>query len=88
MGTDFMIDKLTNAKIYGVGRNGQEIEISIGFLNNDASLSVSPSLAGSTLTLEAKFTEMTMREIIDNTEIFDAEPSEELNIFLEQFVKE
>lgn len=88
MGTDFIIDKLTNAKIYGVCRNDQEIEMSISFLNNDASISVSPSLAGSTLTLEAKFTEMMMREIIDNTESFDAEPSEELNTFLEQFVKE
>lgn len=88
MGTDFIIDKLTNAKIYGVCRNGQEIEMSVSFLNNDASMSVSPSLTGSTLTLEAKFTEIMMREIIDNTESFDTEPSEELNTFLEQFAKE
>lgn len=88
MGTDFIIDKLTNAKIYGVCRNGQEIEMSISFLNNDASISVSPSLTGSTLTLEAKFTELMMREVVDNTESFDTEPSEELNTFLEQFVKE
>lgn len=88
MGTDFIIDKLTNAKIYGVCRNGQEIEMSISFLNNDASISVSPSLTGSTLTLEAKFTELMMREVVDNTESFDTEPSEELNTFLEQFAKE
>ena len=31
MGTDFIIDKLTGAKIYGMCRNGQEIEISIDF---------------------------------------------------------
>lgn len=88
MGTDFIIDRLTNAKIYGVCRNGQEIEMSVNFLNNDASMSVSPSLAGSTLTLEAKFTELMMREVVDNTESFDTEPSEELDTFLEQFVKE
>ena len=64
------------------------LEMSVNFLNNDASMSVSPSLAGSTLTLEAKFTEIMMREIIDNTESFDTEPSEELNTFLEQFAKE
>lgn len=88
MGTDFIIDKLTNAKIYGVCRNGQEIEMSINFLDNDASLSVSPSLAGSKLTLEAKFTELLMREVVDNTDSFDAESSEELDTFLEQFTKE
>lgn len=88
MGTDLIIDKLTNAKIYGVCRNGQEIEMSIDFLNNSASLSVSPSLEGSTLTLEGKFTEIMMREIIDSTDNFDTEPSEELDTFLEQFAKE
>lgn len=88
MGTDFIIDKLTNAKVYGICRNGQEIEMSIDFLNNDASLSISPSVTGSTLTLEAKFTELTMREIVNQADDFDSEPSEELNTFLGQFVKE
>ena len=88
MGTDFIIDKLTGAKIYGMYRNGQEIEISIDFSDDGACLSVSPSITGSTLTLEAKFTELTMREIINQTDDFNAEPSEELNTFLEQFVKE
>lgn len=88
MGTDFIIDKLTGAKIYGMCRNGQEIEISIDFSDDGASLSVSPAITGSTLTLEAKFTELTMREIINQTDDFNAEPSEELNTFLEQFAKE
>lgn len=88
MGTDFIIDKLTGAKIYGMCRNGQGIEISIDFSDDGASLSVSPAITGSTLTLEAKFTELTMREIINQTDDFNAEPSEELDTFLEQFAKE
>lgn len=89
MGTDFIISKLTGLKVYGMCRNGQEIEISTNFLDDDeASLSVSPAITGSTLTLEAKFTELTMREIINQTDDFNAEPSEELDTFLKQFAKE
>ena len=88
MVTDFIIDKLTGAKIYGMYRNGQEIEISIDFSDDGASLSVSSDITGSTLTLEAKFTELTMREIINQTDDFNAEPSEELDTFLKQFAKE
>lgn len=88
MGTDFIIDKLTSSKIYGMSRNGQEIEMSIDFSDDGAYLSFLQTITGSTLTLEAKFTKLTIREIINQTDDFNAEPSEELNTFLEQFVKE
>ena len=88
MGTDFIIDKLTSSKIYGMCRNGQEFEMSIDFSDDGAYLSFSPAITGSTLTLDAKFTELTIREIINQTDDFNAEPSEELNTFLEQVVKE
>lgn len=88
MGTDFIIDKLTSSKIYGMSRNGQEIEMSIDFSDDGAYLSFLQTITGSTLTLEAKFTKLTIREIINHTDDFNAEPSEELNTFLEQFVKE
>ena len=52
MVTDFIIDKLTGAKIYGMYRNGH------------------------------------MREIINQTDDFNTEPSEELDTFLKQFAKE
>ena len=88
MGTDFIIDKLTSSKIYGMSRNGQEIEMSIDFSDDGAYLSFLQTITGSTLTLEAKLTKLTIREIINQTDDFNAEPSEELNTFLEQFVKE
>ena len=86
MGTNFVIDKLTHAKVYAICKDGQEVEISISLADN-ATMSISSSIDCSILNLKTEFTGITAKEVTGQQDDFDDEQSEELNTFLEQFVR-